>query len=445
MEESKKTFVFDTNVILHDNKCWSSFKEHDIVIPIEVLSEVDKFKSGDNPINYNAREFIRFLDSLPEEEIFDGGSSLGQGLGKIRVVLSFDYHERLRKIFPEEKLIDHKIVNTAYCLSVDPTNKDTKVIFVSKDVNLRMKAKALGLRAEDYKTDVVTDVSSLYKGARTVTVSEEFMADLWSNSETEFKEEAYENEFFILNANSDKRNMSSALATFRKGKLFLIVKSDAIKPLGISPKNSEQMFAMSALLNPDIKLVTIIGKAGTGKTIISLAAGLSQLGFNNDGYESLLFTRQTMSLNDRDIGFLPGGVGEKINPYMNGMWDNLAVVSALSKKDGQKIQKLLDANRVIIEPLSYIRGRSLLNKFFIVDEVQTLTPQEVKAIITRAGQGTKIILIGDISQNDNPRLNERSNGLSYVIAKMRGQDFYAHIVLKRSERSRLAKVAGDLL
>lgn len=442
MVKKKKLFVMDTNIPLHDYRCWSSFKEHDIAVPIEVLSEIDKFKKGNDPINYNAREFVRFLDSLPEEKIFDGGASLGKKLGKVKVVLGFEYHEEVSKIFPE-KSMDHMIINAAYCLSHDSKNERTDVVLISKDVNMRMKAKSLGLKAEDYKTDTVSNVESLYEGAKMIKISENEMSELYSSKQIDFQKSSFrENDFFILNVPNPDSKKNSALGVFNKGKISLITK-DQVSPFGIKPKNSEQAFAMSALLNPEIQLVTIIGRAGTGKTIVSLAGGLQQV--EKGIFDELFFTRQTISLGDREIGFLPGDVGDKLNPFMQALWDNLNVVSILSNSERKRVAKLKEDKKIIIEPLNSIRGRSLVKKYFIIDEVQNLTPQEVKAIITRAGEGTKIILIGDISQNDNPRLDERSNGLSYTIEKMRGQDFYAHIVLKKSERSHLAEVAGNLL
>lgn len=434
-----KIFILDTNVPLHNANCCSSFEEHDVVIPVEVLSELDKFKKGFDSINFNAREFIRFLDSFPSEEIINGGSSLGSSLGKIRILLDPPLEEKIKKNFPE-KIADHKILNTTLFLSLLEENKNKDVILVSKDVNLRMKAKAIGLKAEDYKTDLVSDVKSLYEKARILDISNELINKLYADTEIEYSNpNLMLNQFVILNSTAGGR---SALAVFKKNKLFLL-KKENVSVFGIRPKNSEQAFALHALLDPEMSLVTIMGKAGTGKTIIALAAALEVLSAHQ--YDQIFFTRATLPIGrQHDIGFLPGDAQEKLNPFMQAMSDNLAIIGE-NPKYKDKIDKAKTAGKIVIEPLGFIRGRSLSKKFFIIDECQNLTPQDIKTIITRAGEGTKFVLLGDITQIDDPCLNEASNGLSHVIDKMKGEGYYAHVVFHKSERSHMADRAGDLL
>lgn len=437
----KKIFVLDTNVLLHDSRAIYSFKEHDICIPLEVIEELDHFKKGVEMINYNAREFSKTIDKFSPELLFDGGAPLGKNLGKIRIIITPVYHEDVAILFSETSenkvIIDNRIINTAFTLSRE--TKDTSVILVSKDVNMRIKARALKVEAEDYRTDKVENINFLYQKVREVKISSDKINSLNLDKEADSKIKATENEPLIL-----KNGRCSALAIYKEGKLHLI-KKERVSAFGVKPKNSEQTFALNALLDPSISLVCLIGKAGTGKTILSLAAAMHLL--NQEGhYDEIMFTRQTISLNDRDQGFLPGDLNDKISPFMKGLYDNLAVIKTLDgAKTKAKVERLEKDKKIVIEPLSVIRGRSLANKIFIIDEAQNLTPKEVKAIITRAGEGTKIILLGDISQTDTNLLDERSNGLSVTAEKMKGQKFFAHIVLQKSERSYMAEVAGDLL
>lgn len=438
----KKIFVLDTNIVLHDSRCLFSFEENDIAIPIQCLSEIDKFKKGSEVINFNARDFSRFIDELPSEKLFDGGASLGDDLGKIRIGLYFDYHQDVEKIFPE-KTIDNWILNTAYCISKE--NKYEVVIFVSKDVNLRIKSKALGLKAEDYKTDAISNTKILYERARTLIVDPEIIKSIYAQKIINFdlwkKEELYENESVVLNSSVGKKD--SALAIFQDRQLKLLQKGD-FEAFGILPRNGEQTFLMNVLLDKSIELVTVIGKAGTGKTIISLACSLKMLKNNNSSFDAIYFTRQVVDFG-RETGFLPGDQQGKISPYMQGMYDNLGVIKEISTDNSSIIQAIEREKQLHIEPLSSIRGRSLSNKIFIIDETQNLTPAEVKTIITRAGKGTKMILIGDPYQIDLPYLDERSNGLVYILSKFKGQRIYANVNLFKGERSPLAELASDIL
>ncbi len=438
-EQQKKIFVLDTNVILHDSKSLSSFEENDIVIPIEVIGELDKFKKGSDSINFNAREAIREIEKLPVELLYDGGAPLGEGLGKMRIIVGYSFHKNVKKIFSPKK-VDHLILNSAYNLSIDEgiTKKGIKVILVSKDGNLRLKAGALGITAENYKNDIVPNANSFYEKAQTVILLNEEVSELYSKGKIKLKskEKLYENEF-IFAESVDKK----ALACFKKKEVHLITKDNS-KPFGISALNAEQTFAMSALLDPNISLVTLVGKAGTGKTLIAAAVGLQLL--RESKMNQFYFTREIIGLSNKDIGYLPGDTKEKLSPYMRGIYDNVALIKSIGKNK-EIIERFEKDGIFIMEPLVFIRGRSIPKTFFIVDEAQNLTPKDAKSIITRAGEGTKIIFMGDVTQIDSPYLDQTSNGLSYVISRFKGQDIYAHISLMKGERSYLAELASDLL
>ena len=435
-----KSYVLDTNVILHALQAPISFMEHDVCIPIEVISELDHFKNGFEEMNFNCRKFINLLDSLPPERIFDGGASLGNNLGKIRVIMSSPYHKELEKYFPE-KTNDHLILNTVFCMSQSEEYKDSEIVLVSKDVNLRIKAKSLGLKAEDYKTDIVTDLNSLYPEVKSFVVPDEIINTLYSEKEIDYKFEEVlrNNEFLILNPNTKK----SALAIYKNKKTLCLIEKDKVSVFGIKPRNSEQAFALNVLLDPNIKLVTMIGIAGAGKTLLSVVAAMELLDKNI--YEEVYFTRQTVPLGNKEVGYLPGNLLEKTSPFMQGMTDNLGVIKSLNTKNLNKISKMQSDGKITIEPLSVIRGRSIVKRLFIIDEAQNLTPQEAKAIISRAGEGTKVVLLGDITQSDVPYLNETSNGISYTISTIGRKHYAANVVLTKGERSEMAGDAGTLM
>ncbi|MCF8413691.1 MAG: PhoH family protein [Melioribacteraceae bacterium] len=443
--KSAKTFVLDTNVILHDPSCIQQFQENNIVIPLAVLSEIDQFKRGNQVINLNAREFTRTLDSLTGNAIFNGGISLGKGKGKLRVVITKGLHKDIHEAFREDTP-DHRILSAAYELYKIPKSTG-KVILVTKDVNLRMKAKAVGLLAEDYTTDRIKNVEELYSGKEIVenfddnilqklyTAPFEVPADeVFSSIESE----RISNKYYVL-----RNEHRSALANYNQD-LELIRRVDKNNTYGITPRNAEQTFAVDALCNPDIPLVSLTGKAGTGKTLLALASALQV----RKKYRQIYIARPIVPLSNKDIGYLPGDIENKLGPYMQPLWDNLKVIQDQFKesdKNHQTIQTMLKDEKLVVEPLSYIRGRSLQRIFFIVDEAQNLTPHEVKTIITRAGEGAKIVLTGDIYQIDHPYLDSQSNGLSYLIDHFMGQKLYAHINLEKGERSELAELASNLL
>lgn len=436
-----KLFVLDTNVILHDAGCLRNFEEHDIAIPITVLEELDRFKKGNDDLNFQAREFLRRLDDLTGDFLSEEGVSLGEGLGRIRVALGGEFSDEMRAFFFQDSP-DHRILNAALTLRKHVT--DRRTILVSKDTNLRMKAKSLGLPAQDYSSDKVESLHKLYTGKRLVTDVPSDVVDAFYLDSGRVPFERLElplspvaNENFIL-----RNGSKSVLATFRAADRTY-TRVEKASAYGVTPRNAEQSFALRALMDDEIKLVTLVGKAGSGKTLLALAGALEC----RSRYRQILLARPVVPLSNRDLGFLPGDISAKLDPYMQPLYDNLAVIRhQLGESDAaHRIQEMLENQKLEITPLAYIRGRSLQRMFFIVDEAQNLTPHEVKTIITRAGEGTKIVFTGDIHQIDHPYLDSRSNGLSYLISRMVGQPIYAHITLEKGERSALAELASDLL
>ncbi len=438
----KKIFVLDTNVILHDSSCIYQFHENDVVVPITVLEELDRFKKGNETLNFHAREFVRALDELSDGTLFDGGVLIGPNRGNILIALEKELHKDLAHNFSGQKP-DHKILNTAYRLAQDyPTRQ---VVLVTKDVNLRMKAKSLGLIAQDYTTDHVKDISALYTGHRIAEHVPSVLIERMYKEPFEIEQTLLDvthpfmpHEYVIM-----RNGKKSALAMFDPF-VQRIKRVDKKTAYGITPRNAEQTFALDALMNSDVRLVSLTGKAGTGKTLFALAAALEK----RKNYRQIFIARPIVALSNKDIGYLPGDIESKLEPYMQPLYDNLGVIQnqfAESNTKNRRIKEFLEQEKLVVAPLSYIRGRSLVNIYFIVDEAQNLTPHEVKTIITRAGEGTKIIFTGDIFQIDHPYLNSHSNGLSYLIAKMQGQKIYAHINLEKGERSELADLASNLL
>ena len=437
-----KLFVLDTNVILHDSGCIRNFEENDVAIPITVLEELDQFKRGNEDIHFQAREFLRRIDALTGDVLSPAGSPLGEGLGSVRVVLGGAAQDRLHESFLQDTP-DHRILRTTLALQQEQAPRT--VILVSKDTNLRMKAKSLGLRAQDYTSDKVQGFDRLYTGRRTVEgIASEVIDELYASGGVLPAERLPLEEPPIANENFVLRNGSkSALATFRRtDAAFHRVEKQTC--YGITPRNAEQSFALKALMNDDIKLVTLSGTAGTGKTLLALAAALEC----RQRYRQILLARPVVPLSNRDLGFLPGDIADKLDPYMQPLYDNLTVIRHQCGEDTQaakRIVEMRESEKLMITPLAYIRGRSLQRMFFIVDEAQNLTPHEVKTIITRAGEGTKIVFTGDVAQIDQPYLDALSNGLSYLIHRMMGQSIYAHVTLEKGERSALADLASELL
>ncbi|MCH7407863.1 PhoH family protein [Belliella sp. DSM 111904] len=441
--KERKIFVLDTSVIIYAHNSIMNFAEHDVVIPITVLEELDQFKKGNDTKNFEAREFIRILDNLSKDNMIHNWTPLnGKTKGNFRVLMNPDNSLNANEIFGEEKN-DHKILNAA--LYLKQTEKGRKVILVSKDINLRLKAKSLDIFAEDYETGKIKNIDELENTGKFIIddIAPEIINDFYENRTMDAKKifgrkKVKSNGYYIL-----KSEKNSVLAYF-SAEENTIERVDKQLFYNIKPKNAEQTFAMHAILNPRVKLVTIQGVAGTGKTLLALAGALEQ----RRDFKQVYLARPIVPLSNKDIGYLPGDIKSKLNPYMEPLWDNLKFIQNQFKetdKEYQKITELVNQEKLVIQPLAYIRGRSLSNIFFIVDEAQNLTPHEVKTIITRAGENTKIIFTGDVYQIDTPYLDSQSNGLSYLIDRVKDHPLYAHIKLEKGERSELANLANELL
>ncbi len=438
---AKKLFVLDTSVLLHDHNAILNFKKNDVAIPITVLEELDKFKLGNDTKNFSAREVIRFIDKLSGTGSLQEWISLGKEHGNFKVLLEANPKQLdAEKAYGSDKN-DHKIINGT--LVAKENLKDQEVILVTKDINLRIKAKALGLQAEDYRSDQVKGAEQSAEQHSTIeNVDSEIIKTLFLKGEIEenglLGNQKAPNGFYIM-----KNGKTSGLAYYDPLKdTILRVEKEYIS--GIKPKNAEQAFAVHALMNNNIKLVAMQGVAGTGKTLLALAAALEQ----HKLFQQIILARPIVPLSNKDIGFLPGDANDKIGPYMEPLWDNLKFIKSQfgeNEKKHKHILEMEESGRILITPLAFIRGRSLSNILFIVDEAQNLTPHEVKTIITRAGEGTKIVFTGDVHQIDTPYLDENSNGLAYLIDRLKGQNLFAHVKLEKGERSELANLANDLL
>ncbi len=436
----KKNFVLDTNVLLHDHKCIFNFEENDIFIPIIVLEELDKFKKGNEEINYNAREFARQLDKYTDKDFFEKGAQLGPDLGRLSIIVNCSLNKRVKEAFHEDKP-DHRILSAA--IEVAEQHKDMRTIFVTKDINLRMKARALGIETEDYTNDKVKAIDLFENEHRTITdVSPDVIDAIYSSKNgipvEQIGTKLRTNECFILDSGN-----SSVLARYVTAD-GIVRKVTKEKNFGIEPRNAEQAFAFDLLNDDRIKLLAITGKAGTGKTLLALAGALKQHGL----YKQILLARPIVSLSNKDLGFLPGDEKQKIAPYMQPLFDNLNVIKrqfSLDSNDYRALQEMQAGGNLVIEALAYIRGRSLSDTFCIIDEAQNLTPHEIKTIITRAAEGTKMVFTGDVYQIDSPYLDTQSNGLAYMIDRMQGQEIFGHVNLVKGERSKLSELASNLL
>jgi len=438
----KKIFVLDTSVILYDHNALQSFHEHDVAIPIQVLEELDNMKSGNDTRNFEARSFIRLMDDLSHNNLINKWQPLnGSSKGSFKVIIDTkNIAADAKAVFGSEK-IDHRILNAALCLQEE--NLDKKIVLVSKDICLRLKAKSLNLHSEDYETVKIKNLDALYTGKTVLNgIADKLITQL--NKQDIVAGETFDiqpptgNHFYILNG---KTKTESGFYNSQTQQLEKVTDQPIFN---IHPKNIEQAFAIHALLNPDIKLVTIQGNAGTGKTLLALAGALEQ----RKNYRQIYVTRPIVPLSNKDIGFLPGDIKSKIDPYMAPIWDNLKFIKdqfADDEKMQSKIDELVATDKISIAPLAFIRGRTLSKIFFIVDEAQNLTPHEIKTIISRAGENSKFVFTGDIYQIDTPYLDAESNGLSYLIDKAKEHPLYAHITLQKGERSELANLATELL
>ncbi len=439
---AKKNFILDTNVILHDFKCLDNFEENDIYIPFVVLEELDKFKKGNEQINFNARAFVRELDLITDDDLFTNGADLGVGRGKLYIVNVPGENKKITDAFPE-RTPDNRILSVVDDIACKLP--EMKTILVSKDINLRMKARSLGIMAEDYINDKVTNVDVFAQGETVIEgISPDLIDRLYSQptgvdmDEFDFEIQLDPNQCFVLK--SDRNSILSRYNPFTQK----INKIEKEPNFGIQPRNAEQAFALEILNDQEIKLVGLTGKAGTGKTLLALASALKQ----NKIYNHILLARPIVSLSNKDLGYLPGDEKQKIAPYMQPLFDNLNVIKSQLGQNSSElrlIDELQKSGQLEIEALAFIRGRSLTGTFCIIDEAQNLTPHEVKTIITRAGEGTKMVFTGDLQQIDSPYLDMQSNGLAYMIDKMRGQNLFGHVNLVKGERSELSEMASNLL
>ena len=439
MAKKQKIFVLDTSVLLHDHQSITTFEDNNVAIPITVLEELDKFKVGNDTKNFCAREVIRFIDRLSGNGGLQDWISLGKGKGVFKVIME----QKPKKIDAEavyaEGKNDHKIINAALYLKENEPKKT--VTLVTKDINLRIKAKALGVIAEDYETGKVA-IQIDEKSNTIENVDSERIREIFTKGRIDengiLGVSKLVNGYYIL-----KNGKSSSLAFFNHA-VDQIERIEKEFVYGIKPKNAEQAFALHALMNPSIKLVAIQGVAGTGKTLLALASALEQA----KQYNQIILARPIVPLSNKEIGFLPGDANDKIGPYMEPLFDNLKFIKSQfgqNEKKHKAIIEMQESGKILITPLAFIRGRSLSNIMFIIDEAQNLTPHEVKTIITRAGENTKIVFTGDVHQIDTPYLDENSNGLAYLIDRLSGQKLFSNVKLEKGERSELANMANELL
>ena len=438
---AKKTYVIDTSVFLSDANALYRFKNNDIVIPIKVLEEVDKHKKRQDSVGFNARLIIKHLDGLRMKGSLHKGLRIGKGMGILRVA-------KASTALPKDldfNVPDHQILSVAVQESLD--NEKRKVIVVSRDINMRVIADSLGLISEDYETNsIVEDKDKVYEGFAEVLVDDEFIERFYDHEEmvleeSMVKEKLYPNQFLLLISSSNPKKSAICRFSDHKSPLKRINVKDYSKSWGVVPRNKEQTFAYDLLFDDDIPLVSLIGRAGSGKTLMAIAAGLEQtVGFAERKYKKIVVSRPVQPMG-KDIGFLPGTMEEKMLPWLMPIHDNLEFI--LGNKN--QIKSYFEKGQIEVEAITYIRGRSISNAFIIIDEAQNLTAHEVKTIITRVGENTKIILTGDIEQIDNIYTNETSNGLTYAIEKFKHADLAGHITFRKGERSKIATLASKVL
>ena len=442
-----KIFVLDTNVILHDYRALRRFQDNNIVIPIAVVEELDKFKKGNDALAFNARGFMREIDRITEGRSFGrNGLPVGKGLGLVKVEPNHPFSAEYAQMFVDD-IPDHRILATA--MWVRDNNPGVFVALVTKDVNLRLKAKAAGMEVQDYLTDKVEEsrIENSLKEVQSRSLPQELMQELCYGPQTSLPRAAVEksapapNQLFRFSWDNGTEGSACARYDADQDRIVLVKSREAY---GIRPRNDEQMMALDALLNRKVELVSLTGGAGTGKTLLALAAALEQ----EKDYEQIIISRPAVVLGNQELGFLPGDQKAKMTPFLQPLMDNLNVVKAQfrpSSREALRIESMLTQDKLVIEPLAYIRGRSLGKCYFIIDEAQNLTPHEIKTIITRAGAGTKMVFTGDIFQIDQPYLDQWSNGLTHLGEKMAGQKIFQHVFLRKGERSRLSELAAKLL
>ncbi len=437
-----KNFVLDTNVLLHDPNALFRFKDNRVILPITVIEELDHFKKDLNVLGRNARTVSKFVDRLRHEGSLSQGVPL-EGGGELRVAFGGDGSKLLPAELYGEKEDNHIL---AVALSVRAREKETPVVVISKDTNLRIKADSLGLRAEDYESGRV-EIEELYRGFREVEVGKDWIDAFYAAGESAppaAGEELYPNEYLVLRNGASHASALGRYDPARKKVRPLPQFKDDV--WGVRPRNKEQQFALDILLDDAVKLVTLAGKAGTGKTLLAIAAGLRKTS-DEEAYQRLLVSRPVFPMG-KDIGFLPGDVEEKLKPWMQPIFDNVEYLFGFNRRKRQGMrgyQELISLGILEIEPLTYIRGRSIPNQYIIIDEAQNLTPHEVKTILTRAGENSKVVLTGDPYQIDNPFVDSASNGLSCTVEKFKGEALAGHVMLVKGERSPLAELAANIL
>lgn len=436
-----KNYILDTNVLLHDPHSLLSFEENNVLIPIEVIEEIDRFKRESTELGQNARAVSRMLDGYRGEGSLSAGVKLPTG-GKLRIPVQKKSLTNGNGHGKNGTSVDNKIL--ALAKEIQKAHPKSSTILVSKDINLRIKADALGLEAEDYETDRVF-IKDLYTGMIELSASPERMANFRANGELEINggKQYFPNEYCTLTDETNPKRTALTKVDATGTKLVPII--DCREGVwGIKPRNREQHFAFDALLDDRVKLVTLMGKAGTGKTLMAMAAGLKRTVLDRE-FRRLVVARPTISMG-KELGFLPGSLEEKLAPWMQPIHDALEMLSDLNMgHDHRRSTDLMRSGSIVVEALSYIRGRSIANQFMIIDEAQNLTPLEAKTIITRVGHSTKIVFTGDPYQIDNPYVDSSSNGFNYVVSRFRDQAVAAHIELQKGERSELAELAADIL
>jgi len=436
----KKQFVLDTNVLLHNSNSLFDFEDNDVILPIEVIEELDRFKRDADEKGRNARQIIRNLDELRTKGSLRDGVAIENG-GSLQVLVQDTSDEKIEGLATD--IMDNRILRAAYFLS----KNGNKVIFVSKDINARIKADAIGLAVMDYEKQKV-NFDEIYTGKQNIPVSAEVIERFYSEGKFELTDglDLYPNEFVVLEDETNPKHTAVGKYLANTEQIVSLF-HQKVHPKGIKARNIEQLFALELLLCDDIRLVTLMGAAGTGKTLLALATGIKKV-IEERAYTKLLVSRPIIPFG-RDIGYLPGDKEEKLRNWMQPIYDNLRLLVGPNGEDVEgKVDHLMQSRggrTIEIEALTYIRGRSIPKQYMIVDEAQNLTPHEVKTIISRAGDGTKIILAGDPYQIDSPYLDASSNGLSYVVERMKGQNIFGHITLTKSERSELASLAANIL
>ena len=435
--EHAKKVILDTSVILHESGAVRRFKNHDVYIPFCVIEEMDRFKRDIGEKGRNAREFSRFMDFLRIQQ-----GSLTNGVkieGGSRLFVNMDFNLKTLPPQMNEKLSDNRILSLSLFLKNKFQNSSVELI--TKDINLRIKADILNIASKDYKPEKDLQFNELYTGTARINISDKELESFRANKYLKYQAgaELYPNQYVIMKSENDKQ-----LGRFdpKEKKIVQLIQPE--KPIwGIIPRNIEQSMAIDALINDQISLVSLLGKAGTGKTLLAMAAGLHKT-LEENKYQRLLVSRPVFPMG-KDIGYLPGDISQKLDPWMRPIYDSMEFLMGLGKKPPQLTREMMSQGIVQIEPLAYIRGRSLPGQFLIVDEAQNLTPHEVKTIITRAGAGAKVILTGDCSQIDNPYVDSSSSGFTFAIEKLKNTKLCAHVTLHQGERSALAELAANIL